>query len=376
MQSTNPLFHGSIYVRGSVHHPGRLALTFQSGSTTDLVRETSDSVGSSVGPANVPSSSQQKQDRDIVTVDSRIFSANVQPPTIDFKLPEPDERLNSTPQLVCCLDLLQASHLPDITMHPTAQKWLRTIENNTDEQERLHAMATEIIRAYKRDEIKDARIINEVVHLSSVLSKDTYKDLLRELYSGIEHSGLLNVHQLEGIAQLIQDAGPGYIDADDLVKILGLLSTRLRDTHQQSTQHMYHLTLAVSHVLDAMADTNVTDLDRETLHEPLSLYLKDLKNSSDPYLVYQAAYAYQALLCVPDNETTWQAAMRRTGKMVKGVSGLVSAVKGLDLIKFIEGLRDLQKGFTGASEVVRVAKTTYDRVTSLVDGGKDFMDCL
>ncbi|KAK3821737.1 MAG: hypothetical protein J3Q66DRAFT_155782 [Benniella sp.] len=148
------------------------------------------------------------------------------------------------------------------------------------------------------------------------------------------------------------------------------------DTHQQSSQHLYQLTLAVSHVLDAMADTEVTDLDREKLHEPLSSYLGELMKSTDPFLVYQAAYAYQALLCVPDDETTWQAAMRRTGKVVQGVSGLVSAVKGLDLIKFIEGLEDIQKGVSGVSNVVDVVKSAYDGVTSLIAGGQGFMESL
>jgi len=146
---------------------------------------------------------------------------------------------------------------------------------DADEQERLHTMATEIIRAFKRDEIKDAKIVAEVVCLAPVLNKDAFNDLLREFYSGIDNSGLLNCHQVEGLAQLIQGADPGHLSADDLVKILGLLSTRLRDTHQQSTQHIHRLTMAVSHVLDAMADTKVTGLDREKLHEPLSIYLKD-----------------------------------------------------------------------------------------------------
>jgi hypothetical protein len=148
------------------------------------------------------------------------------------------------------------------------------------------------------------------------------------------------------------------------------------DTHQQSSQHMYQLTMAVSHVLDAMADTKVTDLNREKLHEPLSSYLSGLKKSSDPFLVYQAAYAYQALLCVPDDETAWQAAMRRTGKVVQGVSGLVSAVKGFDLIKFIEGLEDIQKGISGVSNVVDVVQSAYDGVTSLMAGGQGLMDSL
>ncbi|KAF9350015.1 hypothetical protein BGX34_001454, partial [Mortierella sp. NVP85] len=328
---------------------------------------------STVVPANTPSSIQQGLGYEI---DSHIFPTNVGPPATDIKLPEPDERLNSTPQLACCLGLLQASRLPDVTLDPTADRWLLAIENDTDEQDRLHGLAIELVRAYKRDEIKDAKIVNEVLYLAPVLNKDAYQDLLREFYSGIDHSGLLSVHQLEGIAQLIQGCGPGYLDADDLVKILGLLSTRLGDTHQQSTQHMRQLTLAVSHVLDAMADANVTGLDREKVHEPLSLYLKDLKGSSDPYLVYQAAYAYQALLCVPDNETAWQAAMRRTGKVIRGVSGLVSAVRGLDLVKFIEGLDDIQKGLAGAFEVVEMVTSTYDNVKTLAESGHEFVDCL
>ncbi|KAF9354086.1 hypothetical protein BGX34_011228 [Mortierella sp. NVP85] len=349
---------------GSAHHPGRLALTFQSGSP------------STPGPVNVPSPNPWKQGRSIITIDPHIFPMNVQSPTMDVKLPEPDERLSSTPQLVCCLGLLQASQMPDITLDPVAYQWLQAVEKDIEEQERLHGMTTDIVRAYKRDEIKDAKIVTEVVYLAPILNKDTYRELLRELYSGIDQSGLLNVHQLEGIAQLIKDGGSGYLDADDLVKVLRLLSTRLKDTHQQSKQHMYQLTLAVSHVLDAMADTNVTDLDRKTLHGPLSSYLKELKSSSDPYLVYQGAYAFQALLCVPDNESTWQAAMRRSGKVVQGVLGLVSAVKGLDLVKFIEGLGDLRKGFEGASEVVDMVKTAYDDVISLNESGQRLMECL
>jgi hypothetical protein len=253
---------------------------------------------------------------------------------------------------------------------------LQAIEKDTDEQDRLKTMATEVIRAFKRDELKDDKAITEVVYLAPVLDENDFKKLLQEFYSGIDHSGLLNVHLLEGMAQLIQGGGPGYLDADDLVKILGLLSTRLQSTHNQSSLHMYQLMLAVSHVLDAMADTHVTGLDREKLHEPLSNCLEELKKSSDPYLVYQAAYAFQALLCVPDNETTWQAAIRRTGKVIQGVSGLVSAVKGVDLNKFVEGLQDIQKGVAGASKVVDIVKTAYDNVASLAQNGQGFLESL
>jgi hypothetical protein len=310
------------------------------------------------------------------TIPAHIFAENIRPPAVDVRLPEPDERLIDTPQLVCCLGVLKVAHSPDTELEPVALKWMQTIEKDIDEQERLHGIASDVIRAFKREEIKNAKAVAEVVCLAPVLDKEMFRDLLREFYSGIDASGLLNFQQLEGLAQLIQGADQGHLCADDLVKILELLSARLMDTHQQSSQHMHQLTLAVAHILDAMADAKVTNLDREKLHEPLSSYLSGLKKSSDPFLVYQAAYAYQALLCIPDDEPTWQAAMRRTGKVIEGVSGLVSAAKSLNLTKFIQGLENIQKGISGASKVVGVVRSTYDKVNSLVTGGQGFMNSL
>ncbi|KAK3823224.1 MAG: WD40-repeat-containing domain protein [Benniella sp.] len=314
--------------------------------------------------------------RDVVKIPEHIFPEKVRPPTVDFKLPEVDGRLDNTRQLVACLGLLQAPRSIVDQLEPGALKWLKVTENDMGEQERLHTMSTEVIRVFKRDELKDAKAIAEVVCLAPVLTKESFHDLLREFYLEIDRSGLLNVHHLEGLAHLIQGSHSEYLDADDLVKILNLLSLRLRGTHQQSTHHMRQLISTVSHVLDAMADTDVTNLDRERLHEPLHNYLGQLKLSPDPYLVFQAAYAYQALLCVPDNETIWQTAMRRTGKVLQGVSGLVSSVKGFDLYKFMMGLDDIQKGFGGASSVVRIVKHAYDDISALVESGHGFVESL
>jgi hypothetical protein len=336
--------------------------------------------GESQDVATEKSPPDQQQSKDVstvaLTIPAHIFSENIPPPTIQRKLPGPDERLENTPQLVYCLGLLKVAQLPDTKLEPTALEWTQAVEKATEEQERLHSIATDVIRAFKREEIKDAKIVAEVVCLAPILDNDTFHDLLEEFYSAVDHSGLLKFQQLEGLAQLIQGADHGHLGSDELVKILGLLSTRLMDTHQQSSQYMYQLTLAVSHVLDAMADTKVTDLDREKLHEPLSSYLGELKKSSDPFLVYQAAYAYQALLCVPDDETAWQAAMRRTGKVIQGVSGMVSAAKGLDLVKFFEGLNNIQKSVPRVSNVVDVVNSAYGGVTTLIAGGQGLMDSL
>ncbi|KAK3823288.1 MAG: WD40-repeat-containing domain protein [Benniella sp.] len=308
-----------------------------------------------------------------VVFPAQIFPENVRPFTTEFKLSEKDEKLDSTQQLIGCLSLLRAPrHLRD-ALDPEARKWLEVTEKDSDEQDRLKTLAVEAIRAFKRDELKGTKPVTEAATLASVLSRDAFRDLLREFYSRIDRSGVLSVHQLEGIARLIRSGGPDYLDADDFVKILELLNEHLRDTHRQSSHHMYQLALAVSHVLDAMADTNVTDLDRKRLHDPLCSYLGELRKSSNPYLIYQAAYAYQALQCIADNEATWQAAIQSTGTVIQDVSGLVSALGSMDLNMLIEGLQDIQKETSNVAEIVQ---TEYGNLPSLAHSAQDFLDCL
>ncbi|KAF9345014.1 hypothetical protein BGX34_005106, partial [Mortierella sp. NVP85] len=339
------------------------------------IKRTLHSVGWSQDVGSVNSSLFDQQESSKVstfasTVPAYIFPKDIPPPAVEIKLPEPDERINNTPQLVCCLSLLMVAHSPDTKLEPTALKWMQVVKKDTEEQERLHSLVTDVIKSFKRDDIKDGKAMAEVALLAPILDKAAFQDLLGAFYLGIDRSGLLSIQQLEGLVHLVEGADQDHLNAGDIAKILGLLSTRSRDTHQHSSEYMQLVALAISHVLDAMADTRVTGLDRVKLHEPFSSYLYELRNSNDPFLVYQAAYAYQALLCIPDDETTWQAAMRGTRKVTRGVSGLIGALKGLDLIKFIEGLLDIEKGMSGGYNIFSVVKSTYDRVTSLDEGGQ------
>jgi hypothetical protein len=313
---------------------------------------------------------------DTELIPQSIFAENVDPPAVMFIPPQTDERLNDIRQLAACLSLLRPSRPSDDVLEPTVRNWLQSVENNTDEQERLKMLAMEVIREFVGDELKDAKAVAEVMCLAPVLDRQSFRFLLSQFYSVVDQSDLLSIHHLQGLADLIHGADPGCLDSDDLVKILELLSTRLTETHLQSSTYIFQLTLTVSRILDAMADTNISGLDREMLHTPLGSYLDKLRRSPDPYLIYQAAYAYQALQYVPDNETPWQAALRRTGQVIQGVSGLVRAAKGFDLDGFMKGLGNIQQGMTGASAVIAAAKTTYKDTTSLVEDGKDVLNSL
>ncbi|KAF9176983.1 hypothetical protein BGZ51_009329, partial [Haplosporangium sp. Z 767] len=322
----------------------------------------------------------------VTQVSPEIFSQNVAKPDIKYDLPKPDERIASTPQLAYCLGLLlKASSLPSPSSSPllaTApdepldehqRTWILATTKDVDEQERLHSLAAKLIKAFIDDNLKDISTIAEIVYLAPILGQLHYQKLLGCFIDGIRQSTFLDFNLLEGLAQLLRGAAPGYLLEDDLVKILEVLSMRLQNTHQQSTQHLHQLTLMVSHVLDAMADCDVKGLNHEQLHAPLSAYLNELKNSSDPYLVYQAAYAHQALQYVPDDETPLQSMMRCTRVMVDGVSGILSAVKDLDVSGFLDGLSQLHKG---ATAVFQVAQAGFKGASSLINSGEGFLNSL
>ncbi|KAF9345391.1 hypothetical protein BGX26_003171 [Mortierella sp. AD094] len=285
-----------------------------------------------------------------------------------YALPGVGGRITSTPQLAYCLSLLHPSLMSREGLGNLEYNWIQANVDDPDGKKRLQTITTDVVRAFVRDELKKPNVVAEVVSLAAVLNQEDFRKLLQTFVDGIDQSVLLEVHLLDGLAQLIRNAEQEYIDADDLVKILELLNTRLKGTHKQSTRHIHRLALTMSNVLDSMVDSQVEGIACEQLHEPLSEYLKGLQESSDPYLVYQAAYAYQALQYVPDDETILQTALRRTGRVVQGISGVVSAVKALDLNMFLEGLQSIQGGLAGAGKAIVLVKDAYADSKTLDEG--------
>ncbi|KAF9172050.1 hypothetical protein BGX20_006457 [Mortierella sp. AD010] len=327
--------------------------------------------------ANENENVQPQRQKDIIEIPPEIFPMDTPKIMPSYELPEPDGHFTSIRQLVHCIQLVPTDPATAeefyLRLDEPERTWARETAENQEEQARLRHMVEALVAAFIADELKKQETVAEVVSLAPVLGKDLYRSLLMCFINTIRSSVLLEVHLVEGLARLIQFAGPSYLSQDDLIKILSVLGARLRETHSQSTEKIYGLTFAMSHVLDAMADSQVKELNREMLHLPLSSYLNELKRSADPYLVFQAAYAYQALQYIPDDETPWQAAARRTRTVVRGISGIVSAAKGFDLSGFIEGLEHLHEG---AAEIFGLIKIGYDGITSLMDSGEDFLESI
>ncbi|KAG9063950.1 hypothetical protein KI688_004064 [Linnemannia hyalina] len=324
---------------------------------------------------------------------SNIFLKNLPAPVMKTTLPAVQDRIEVTQQLAYCSALLlygsspalaTAAELDEQARNPaiTLQRfqnldnkeldWLAEMEKNLPAKERISWLGTRMVDEFAKDVLKDSTEIAEIVLLGPVLDKETYRSLLSCTITAFEQSVLLNVDLLQGVVQLVQVAPPDSLISDDLVKILRVLRICLQDTHQQSSAHPFHLTLALSRLLDVMAEHKVKDLDRVEDHEPLSGILSGLKGSSDAYLMYQACYAFQALQYVPDDESALQSVLRHGTGVVNGLIQ-VSGVFKLDLEAVLEGLVNLQEALGG---FIGVASDVYKGVNSVMESGRGVLDGL
>ncbi|KAG9070327.1 hypothetical protein KI688_009664 [Linnemannia hyalina] len=311
-----------------------------------------------------------------------VFPQNINAPVVLIALQDFGSRIDTTPQLALCLGLLPNSVVPIDQQEdplqilwsstPAHLAWLGALKEDPVEQERLRWLGARMVDEFAKDASKDLTEIAEMVLIGPVLDNEHYRRLLSCTITAFDQAVLLDVDLLQGLVQLVQSAPSEALLPDDLVKILHVLRVRLQDTHQQSSVHPFHLTLAVSRLLDVMAEHKVKDLDRVEEHEPLSEVLSGLKASSDPYLMYQACYAFQALQYVPNNESPLQAVLRHSTGVVEGLVK-VSAVFKLDLGAVLEGLGKLQETLGG---VVEVAGSVYDGACSLMESGRGVLESM
>ncbi|KAF9176519.1 hypothetical protein BGZ50_000493, partial [Haplosporangium sp. Z 11] len=257
------------------------SVSSSSGSITSTVTSINASAATSIkasaaGAVNTTISTTQQlappfpqaTDSSIIPAPLLFFNNDVSPAPRICRLPAPGEQLHSTRQLAYCLALLQDSVEED-NLSPDNLKWRYSTLNNSDEKGRLETLAVQIIETFAENTMKDAAAVAEVVQLAPVLNRDHFQALLKTFFDTVDHSEFLNLHLVEGLAKMIQGAIPGSLNSNHLVTILRALHTRLQATHRPSVTHRYRLMLAVSQVLDAMADAYIGDVDSVNLHGPL-----------------------------------------------------------------------------------------------------------
>ncbi|KAF9899828.1 hypothetical protein EC991_008249 [Linnemannia zychae] len=238
-------------------------------------------------------------------------------------------------------------------------------------QARIRWLTSKLIAKFVNDASMGSAAISEAVIVGPFLCQEDYHSLLSCLIERFNLAILLKVNLLQGLVQLVQCAPTDYLTDDDLVRILACLRECLESVHTPSREYVYQLVFAVSKILEVMVTREVKGQHRERDHQPLLTVLRGLKGVEDDMLLkFQVDYAYQLLLHLPDDETSWQAFLRYTQSVAVGVSGVASVFKldprnaldavehfqqvagnMIDVVKFgIDGARAFQEATQGASQ--------------------------
>ncbi|KAF9131238.1 hypothetical protein BGX30_013187 [Mortierella sp. GBA39] len=241
-------------------------------------------------------------------------------------------------------------------------------ETGRVERDQLRWLVDQLIKAFSDDTINGSDAVAEIVLLGPVLDSDTYRSLLSCFIAKFENTTPLDVNLLQGLIQLVECASIGYLVDSDLVRIAAVLSKELAVTRNSTSDHASHLTWALSRVLDVMVAGKVKDLNRERDHQLILQLLAGLKDSSNPYLRNQAAYAYQALQYAPDDETPLQVVLRYA-QGVPLVASAATSIFKLDPLQLVGGLERISQICGSTFEVI---KTGIEGMRTFVEVQKGF----
>ncbi|RIB16568.1 hypothetical protein C2G38_1501359 [Gigaspora rosea] len=234
-------------------------------------------------------------------------------------------------------------------------------KNVSDEQkENLRTLALGIINRFGEMTTITIELVDEVTALSYFLDaedetynsllEDINKNLLEVIISKIKRTTLLHPPLLKGLAHIIRHVNPKHLDPDDLVRILTRLKEQFENIHTRDKQIETIRTLGL--LFDSMTDCEVKDLSYEELYNPLYKALENLSSNSNQELAYQARYACQALICIPNDESPWKAFQKRASNIFHGLAKLTGAITSIDPGRLPEAFDHLGKGLEGIEKVI------------------------
>ncbi|KAF9104699.1 hypothetical protein BGX30_009042, partial [Mortierella sp. GBA39] len=149
-----------------------------------------------------------------------IFDENFPRPTMKTELPQPQQCIKMTQQLVYCNALLLWDILPlskaatgkdtnragplalqELALDKAELDWLETTKKDPMEADRLRWLANRVVEQFVVDAEKDSIKIAEVVALGPVLEKKPYRKLVSTFTKEFDDARILDVDMVQGLIQ-------------------------------------------------------------------------------------------------------------------------------------------------------------------------------
>ncbi|KAG0266015.1 hypothetical protein BGZ95_003155, partial [Linnemannia exigua] len=200
-------------------------------SNKDLKPLASVTLQSTSTPSTPDSSSKAKAAPDLlaaVTGDRmNIFLQNIVAPSLKVPLPPPGVHLETTMQLAYCNQLLRTHLSPSLAvasttagLDPFRQASVDALLKDEEGQNKVRELAIRVVEEFMADSLKCSEEIAEVVLLGPYLDQEYYRKLLNCFIAEFEATKLLDIDLLQGLVQLVQSAGPDYLQPDSLARVL------------------------------------------------------------------------------------------------------------------------------------------------------------
>ncbi|KAJ9613093.1 hypothetical protein H2200_003034 [Cladophialophora chaetospira] len=243
-------------------------------------------------------------------------------------------------------------------------------ETPEKEKKALQALTNTMIEKFEDD--RRVSYVAEASELAAV-ADDHYLRLLltfqNAIITGTSDKTHLSPELLMRFSSVLQCAGgkeketmPNKVRVGPVAQSLHV---RLQAAVSQAEyQAAYELVQALSSVLDTMNTIKTAGLGWEALHGPLLTQLSDLRKHKEPRLAQAAAYAYQALRGIPDDESPLGKFWRHFKAISTPIATVAGAVSTMDPSKFLTALENL-------GELKEVIDTMVEAVKNVSDAYND-----
>ncbi|MCX8565550.1 MAG: NACHT domain-containing protein [Glomeribacter sp. 1016415] len=212
-------------------------------------------------------------------------------------------------------------------------------KTNLEESDKLLELAYDIVRLFS-EEPRRSEIMREIAPLSKIANANFYRELISKTVEVFARSQLLMLPAVAtGLAVMIQNC-PEEANLCS-TELLRILSNCLENGCKSGEkEHLLSLLQVTSQLLDAMVQSIIKKdrsikISRDDLQVPLKKVLDELGKNGNEELAYQARYAYQALIHIPNDESRGAQAWRHAYNIGGGAVLIWSGVLALDPDKFL-----------------------------------------
>lgn len=211
----------------------------------------------------------------------------------------------------------------------------------------------------------------EASQLSEITEKEQYEDLIKAFINEVIVSA--------GNARVVdRDLLPAFDRAlrqhrnrsseHFLTFPLDELRSGLRSAIKKADlQSQYYFLHVLCTVLDVAVDIRLEGIDRDTIHHWLFQTLHDLKDHDDSRIAQAAAYAYEALRSVPDNEGLMDVFLRTSSAGISATAKLAGSVASMDPTKALDAVPNIL-------ELVGYFGTVLDSLQTIVRTPRELSD--